>query len=98
MLGALLARATLSLADGVSSGDAGSISTNGGRTSQHQASLDPSVKVLVDRVQAFYEKTSDFKASFKQVYTYTSARRTQVSTGKVTFLKPAMMRWDYQAP
>src|SRR5262249_39085406 len=56
------------------------------------------VKSLVDRMQSFYEKTQDFTANFKQDYTYKIAKRTQTSTGKVTFKKPGMMRWDYQTP
>src|SRR5262245_12132177 len=47
----------------------------------------PEVKALVDRMQAFYEKVGDFTASFKQDYTYKIAKRTQTSTGKVTFRK-----------
>lgn len=60
--------------------------------------MAPEVKALVDRMQAFYEKTSDFTAGFQQDYTYKIARRTQSSSGKVAFLKPAMMRWEYEKP
>lgn len=60
--------------------------------------MAPEVKALVDRMQAFYEKTSDFTAGFRQEYTYKIARRTQSSSGKVFFLKPAMMRWEYEKP
>lgn len=56
------------------------------------------VKLLAQRVQAFYEKTSSFSASFKQEYLYKSFNRTQTSSGKVFFLKPGMMRWDYETP
>lgn len=56
------------------------------------------VKALVDRMQAFYEKIQDFTATFSQSYTYKMAKRTQTSTGKVTFKKPGMMRWEYEAP
>jgi outer membrane lipoprotein carrier protein len=49
-------------------------------------------------MQGFYEKIADFTASFRQDYTYKSFNRTQTSTGKVWFLKPAMMRWDYEKP
>ncbi|HEX4802766.1 MAG TPA: outer membrane lipoprotein carrier protein LolA [Myxococcaceae bacterium] len=58
----------------------------------------PEARSLIDRMQRFYEKTADFTASFRQDYTYKSFNRTQTSTGKVTFLKPAMMRWDYEKP
>jgi len=60
--------------------------------------MAPDVKALVDRMQAFYERTSDFTAGFRQEYTYQIARRTQSSSGKVLFLKPAMMRWEYEKP
>jgi outer membrane lipoprotein carrier protein len=62
------------------------------------APMAPEVKALVDRMQAFYEKTADFSADFKQDYTYKTAKRTVTSTGKVTFKKPAAMRWDYEKP
>ena len=63
-----------------------------------KADLAPDVKALVDRVQAFYEKTQDFTADFKQDYTYQAFKRTQSSSGKVIFKKPALMRWEYQKP
>jgi outer membrane lipoprotein carrier protein len=62
------------------------------------APMAPDVKALVDRVQAFYEKTTDFTADFKQDYTYKAFKRTQSSSGKVTYAKPAQMRWDYLKP
>jgi outer membrane lipoprotein carrier protein len=63
-----------------------------------KADLAPDVKALVDRVQAFYEKTQDFTADFKQDYTYKAFKRTQSSSGSVTFKKPALMRWEYVKP
>lgn len=74
--------------------DAG-VSLDGG---VKKAELAPEVKALVDRVQAFYEQTQDFSAEFKQEYTYKAFKRTQVSTGTVTFKKPALMRWEYLKP
>ena len=62
------------------------------------AAMAPEVKALVDRVQAFYEKTDDFSANFRQEYTYKAFKRVQNSTGKVTFKKPALMRWEYEKP
>src|SRR4051812_17762595 len=56
------------------------------------------VRALVERVQAFYEKTSDFTARFDQLYTYASFGRKQRSSGQVAFKKPGMMRWDYETP
>ena len=63
-----------------------------------KVAMSPEVKTLVDRMQAFYEGTSDFKASFSQVYTYKLFKRTQTSSGTVVFKKPALMRWEYEKP
>jgi outer membrane lipoprotein carrier protein len=63
-----------------------------------RAPITPEVKALVDRVQAFYEKTTDFTADFRQDYAYAAFKRTQTSSGKVVFKKPGMMRWDYEKP
>ncbi|MDY7229207.1 LolA family protein [Hyalangium rubrum] len=61
-----------------------------------KGSVAPEVKTLVERMQAFYEKTDDFKSSFKQDYKYKTFRRTQTSTGTVTYKKPGLMRWEYE--
>lgn len=58
----------------------------------------PKVRALVERVQAFYERTRDFEARFTQRYAYATSHRTQVSQGEVKFKKPGLMRWDYQTP
>lgn len=60
--------------------------------------MAPEVKSLVDRMQAFYEKTGDFRAAFRQDYKYKAMRRTQTSEGTVTYKKPGLMRWEYQKP
>ncbi|QRN95224.1 outer membrane lipoprotein carrier protein LolA [Archangium violaceum] len=60
--------------------------------------MTPEVKDLVDRMQAFYEKTQDFSSDFKQDYKYKALRRTQTSTGKVIYKKPGLMRWEYEKP
>ncbi|MFY2556674.1 LolA family protein [Corallococcus terminator] len=60
--------------------------------------MTPEVKSLVDRMQAFYEKTGDFKAGFRQDYKYKTFRRTQTSEGVVTYKKPGLMRWEYLKP
>jgi outer membrane lipoprotein carrier protein len=62
------------------------------------AQMEPAVKALVERMQAFYEKTQDFRASFRQEYSYKTFKRKQTSTGTVTFKKPGLMRWDYEKP
>lgn len=63
-----------------------------------KSEMTPEVKALVDRMQAFYEKTQDFTADFRQDYTYKAFKRTATSTGTVTFKKPALMRWEYLKP
>jgi outer membrane lipoprotein carrier protein len=64
-----------------------------------KGSVAPEVKTLVERMQAFYEKTEDFKTAFRQDYKYKAFRgRTQTSTGTVTYKKPALMRWEYEKP
>ncbi|MFP2964357.1 LolA family protein [Myxococcus sp. 1LA] len=60
--------------------------------------MTPEVKSLVDRMQAFYEKTGDFRAGFRQDYKYKTFRRTQTSEGTVTYKKPGLMRWEYEKP
>lgn len=58
-------------------------------------------QALVDRMQSFYEKSTDFTAEFKQEYTYKAFKRTSTSTGKITYQrsdKGPKMRWDYQKP
>ncbi len=63
-----------------------------------RAPLSADVRALVDRVQKFYESTKDFRADFRQDYTYKILKRTQTSTGTVTYRKPALMRWEYLKP
>jgi outer membrane lipoprotein carrier protein len=63
-----------------------------------RAPLSADVRALVDRVQTFYESTKDFRADFRQDYTYKILKRTQTSTGTVTYRKPALMRWEYLKP
>lgn len=78
--------------------DAGVAAVDGGVKKAQAPAMAPEVKALVDRVQAFYEKTDDFTADFRQDYTYQVFRRTQTSSGKVTYKRPALMRWEYEKP
>ncbi len=55
-------------------------------------------QAILSRVQAFYAQATDFKAEFKQTYTYHIYGRKKLSTGTVYFKKPAKMRWDYEVP
>lgn len=57
-----------------------------------------SAATLADKVQAFYEHTTDFSATFTQHYQYKAMARTQKSAGTVQVKKPGLMRWDYVEP
>lgn len=70
----------------------------GGTAPLPRAEPTPEVRALVERMQAFYEKTQDFTAAFQQRYVYKTFGRTVTSTGTVAFKKPAQMRWDYLTP
>jgi outer membrane lipoprotein carrier protein len=59
---------------------------------------DAKLDAVVDTLQKTYEGTRDFKGRFTQKFTYTMLRRTQESTGTVSFEKPGRMRWDYDKP
>ncbi len=50
---------------------------------------------LVDRVQAFYDKTKTFKAGFEQRFWVRAYNRTKDSKGQVIFEKPGKMSWRY---
>ncbi len=58
----------------------------------------PSAAALAERVQGFYERTSDLEARFVQTYTYGAGGRPQVSRGTIRVKKPGKLRWDYEAP
>jgi outer membrane lipoprotein carrier protein len=50
---------------------------------------------LVDRVQAFYDKTKTFKSGFEQRFWVRAYNRTKDSKGQVIFEKPGKMSWRY---
>jgi len=58
----------------------------------------PTADEIGARVQAFYDSTKTFKATFEQTYTIKVQNVKKVSTGKVTFEKPGKMNWVYDAP
>jgi outer membrane lipoprotein carrier protein len=55
---------------------------------------DPAERIA-EQVQAFYDRTRTFKASFKQRYTVRAHNKTKDSLGTVTFEKPGRMSWRY---
>ncbi len=52
---------------------------------------------IVDRVQAFYDKTTTYKAGFKQRYIVKAYDKTKDSAGSVIFEKPGKMSWRYSS-
>jgi len=61
-----------------------------------QAALpEPSASEIADRVQAFYDRTTVFKADFQQRYWVKAYDKTKDSRGQVIFKKPGMMSWRY---
>ncbi|MDF3071027.1 MAG: Outer rane lipoprotein carrier protein LolA, partial [Polyangiaceae bacterium] len=50
---------------------------------------------IVTRVQAFYDKTTTYKAGFKQRYYVIAYDKTKDSAGSVIFEKPGKMSWRY---
>lgn len=55
-------------------------------------------KDVVDKVQAFYDKSNSFKADFTQEFTATLHNKKTSSTGTVVFQKPGKMSWRYNEP
>ena len=53
---------------------------------------------LVQKVQAFYDKTTSFQSDFKQQYFVKSHNLTKDSSGAVVFAKPGKMDWNYANP
>jgi len=61
------------------------------------AALDGALSAdeIVNRVQTFYDKTTTFKAGFKQRYIVKAYDKTKDSSGSVIFEKPGKMSWRY---
>lgn len=58
----------------------------------------PTAAEVVESIQAFYESTLDFQASFSQVYKNKLYDEEKKSTGKVYLKRPGKMRWEYKKP
>lgn len=58
----------------------------------------PTAESIAAKVQAFYNQTNTFQASFKQVYKVKAYNQTKKSSGKVVFAKPGKMSWTYNSP
>jgi outer membrane lipoprotein carrier protein len=53
---------------------------------------------MVQKVQAFYDKTTSFESGFTQEYFVKSHNLRKESKGNVTFAKPGKMDWQYATP
>jgi len=56
---------------------------------------EPSASEIADRVQAFYDRTTVFKADFQQRCWVKAYDKTKDSRGQVIFKKPGKMSWRY---
>lgn len=81
-LGLALATCTLSYARGVPAAPAGA--------------SEVTADEIAGRVQAFYDKTKTFRASFKQTYFIRATGIEKKSHGEVVFAKPGKMSWRYK--
>lgn len=59
------------------------------------APAEQGAEQIVDKVQAFYDKTTVFKATFEQTYWVKAYNKTKDSRGQVIFKKAGKMSWRY---
>jgi outer membrane lipoprotein carrier protein len=62
------------------------------------APATPTAEGVATRVQAFYDQTKTFQASFKQEYFIRMHDQRRTSEGRVAFEKPGKMSWKYDQP
>jgi outer membrane lipoprotein carrier protein len=53
---------------------------------------------VVDGMQRYYNEVKAYSASFEQVFTEVTGVQSAPARGTVWFMKPGLMRWDYEAP
>ncbi len=58
----------------------------------------PAVSDVVNKVQAFYDRTHSFKCEFTQEFFVKAYNQKKTSSGHVTFSKPGKMDWVYASP
>ena len=58
----------------------------------------PTPQEVVNRVQAQYDKSSAFKAHFRQESRMQGANQGEKAEGMLFFQKPCRMRWQYENP
>jgi outer membrane lipoprotein carrier protein len=67
-------------------------------TPQVPAAPPAAAAQAVANVQAFYDRSTTFKAEFRQKFTAKAYNQDKSSHGKVTFAKPGKMDWRYEDP
>jgi outer membrane lipoprotein carrier protein len=65
---------------------------------QLAAQSPAATQAVVDKVQAFYDKTSTFQSDFQQEYLVKAYNQRKSSHGRVTMMKPGKMSWSYDDP
>ncbi|MDF1614514.1 LolA family protein [Desulfurivibrio dismutans] len=60
--------------------------------------VEPEPEELAGRLQEIYDQVAGFKAEFRQRTAMPMSRRQRVGEGRVMFLKPHQMRWEYETP
>lgn len=63
-----------------------------------RANNPPTADQIAARVQAFYDQTRTFQATFRQDYTVKAYNRRKQSAGRVVFERPGKMSWTYDEP
>lgn len=56
------------------------------------------VEALIDKMQQVYKDSRSFVADFEQTYHNVAFGRSERSQGKISYLRPGRMRFDYSAP
>ncbi|MFH1808716.1 MAG: outer membrane lipoprotein carrier protein LolA [Pseudomonadota bacterium] len=62
------------------------------------APAEDATAALVRAVQRSYDNTQSFEAEFEQTYQSRIFKRTERSTGHVSYQRPGLMRFDYATP
>jgi outer membrane lipoprotein carrier protein len=63
-----------------------------------QAASPQQTTDTINKVQAFYDKSSTFKSDFQQKFWVKAYNQEKSSKGFVTFSKPGKMAWEYADP
>ncbi len=58
----------------------------------------PPITETVQRLQARYDATKNFRADFRQETAIASVGQGEEAFGSVVFVKPGRMRWEFQSP